>query len=551
MAATKGGARDLWPELLDGSYDCVDRLVLRAYFQMGQSPGGFRTWWRRWKGSDEGLDGARVMRMAGRFARRVQAGAEQQGIPLLHARPRERKDEIAERHLPKDPSSEGVFLIVVNRAPGQVWHLEHSEQGRIRHFEWKRPQPYVNHYASHIWDRQWGHVLIRFCPHPPFNALVLLNGHEYVAQEAGRRGLAFRKEGNCFTEISDAAGLGRIAETWSSSSSMGQLVQVCERWIYSAVLCFALEVAEQERTGFRYSYSVFQAEYSRNLLFPRDRQMERVFGELIDRTRGRLQIRTLRTLLGRKHRPYVRRRGKVAPSAEVVIERPRYDLTVFKVHFGRRTLKIYTKGERVLRIEALVHNARELPCGTGLDKFPPTVTELRRMVERFVKVLDSVDTSFVHAELLEQLPAPGQVGRMRVGGVDLNQARIRAVLEAVLALSAVPEGFTSSALADRVKGILADPTYHAARAAYDLRKLRAKGLVQKIPRSRRYRAERDGLRTMAPLLVLRDRVLQPLLSGSQRPELGLPPSHLVPLDQQYRLLHKEMTTLSEFVGIAA
>jgi hypothetical protein len=102
-----------------------------------------------------------------------------------------------------------------------------------------------------------------------------------------------------------------------------------------------------------------------------------------------------------------------------------------------------------------------------------------------------------------------------------------------------------------VKGILGDPTYHAARAAYDLRKLRAKGLVQKIPRSRRYRAERDGLRTMAALLVLRDRVLQPLLSGSQRPELGLPPSHVVPLDQQYRVLEKEMTTLFELVGIAA
>ena len=37
------GTRDL----LTGSYDCVDRIVLNAYFPMGHSPGGFRIWWRR------------------------------------------------------------------------------------------------------------------------------------------------------------------------------------------------------------------------------------------------------------------------------------------------------------------------------------------------------------------------------------------------------------------------------------------------------------------------------------------------------------------------
>jgi hypothetical protein len=34
-------------DLLTGSYDCVDRIVLNAYFSMGYHPGGFRVWWRR------------------------------------------------------------------------------------------------------------------------------------------------------------------------------------------------------------------------------------------------------------------------------------------------------------------------------------------------------------------------------------------------------------------------------------------------------------------------------------------------------------------------
>ena len=40
------GLSSLYQELLSGSYDCVDRIVLNAYFGMGHSPGGFRAWWR-------------------------------------------------------------------------------------------------------------------------------------------------------------------------------------------------------------------------------------------------------------------------------------------------------------------------------------------------------------------------------------------------------------------------------------------------------------------------------------------------------------------------
>jgi hypothetical protein len=51
---------------------------------------------------------------------------------------------------------------------------------------------------------------------------------------------------------------------------------------------------------------------------------------------------------------------------EVAVERPVYDLTIFK-HCGKLTLKCYTKGERVLRIEAMVHNTQQLDCGRSLE----------------------------------------------------------------------------------------------------------------------------------------------------------------------------------------
>ena len=54
---------------------------------------------------------------------------------------------------------------------------------------------------------------------------------------------------------------------------------------------------------------------------------------------------------------------------EAAIETPIYDLTVFKLHFGRLTGKAYTKGERVLRFEAIAHNTAELRCGRMIEMF--------------------------------------------------------------------------------------------------------------------------------------------------------------------------------------
>ncbi len=60
---------EYYADLLEGRYDCVDRIVLTGYFPLGQQGGGFRYWWRKLTGSDESLDQAHLLHMAGRFSR--------------------------------------------------------------------------------------------------------------------------------------------------------------------------------------------------------------------------------------------------------------------------------------------------------------------------------------------------------------------------------------------------------------------------------------------------------------------------------------------------
>ena len=107
--------------LLTGSYDCVDRIVLNAYYPMGNTAGGFRTWWRRLIGggdaeADAVLDNTHLMRLAGRFARRVRAWAADNAVPVIDCTAGERKHLIAEEYL--RTHSVSSFRV---RQPGPRW----------------------------------------------------------------------------------------------------------------------------------------------------------------------------------------------------------------------------------------------------------------------------------------------------------------------------------------------------------------------------------------------------------------------------------------------
>ena len=542
-----------YSDLLDGAYDCVDRIVLNAHFRVGCSPGGFRTWWRGLYGNDDKLENSTLQRMAGRFSRRIRAYTRKYNIPMVYSTDRnnERKQLTAEEYLPKDPNFSGLFLVIVGRAPGLVWKVERSSAGCIRNIGRAKNQRWVNHFSFHIIDPQWGHIIFKLCSQPPFSAQIILNGHEYLARAAARAKVEYTKEGNCFTSVSSGTKLALIAETLCSKDAGGQLARLCDRWIYSACLFFALDPEEQKKSGFRYDYSVYQMEYSRNLLFHRGSELDKVMDSLVDQSRSTLDIPKIRTIFGARKRPMFRRGGKRRNEVAVTLERPEYNLTVFKVHFGRLTLKAYTKGERVLRFEAVSHNVRALHCLRSVGAFPEIATKLGMMLERFLLVLAQVDLSTIRCDTWDHLRDPSSVGKTRVPGIDISKKRMRVVIQAILALSPMPAGFQLKDLAEKVREL--DPllSYSKSHAAYDLRKLRGKGFIDRIPKSHRYLANSTGLQTMLSLLVIIDKVIRPVIAGAgkkRRPSSSVSSN---PVEMLYCDLQSDMHKLFVALKIAA
>ncbi len=536
-------------ELLTGSYDCADRIVVRGYFRLGQTSGGLLTWWNRLRpGVEISEKGLRAM--AGDFARRVQAFARKHEIPVEHCEIGDRnKHARAAKARPSDPAFQGVFRIMISRAPALVWKVWKNRSGKV---VVRRPKnwPLVQHYHFHLIDPEWGHVTIRMSGHPPFGVQINVNGHEWVQRQAAREGIVAAKEGNCFVGGSDVAGLSRLAARLDGTQGLTRLAALVDRWVYSACLCFGLNAEQQQRSGFRYDYSCSQLEYSRNLLFKSGRRLDQVYQGLIERTRLLLDVRRLKTIFGRKDRPHNRGRG--GGRLERVLERSTYDLTVFKLHFGKLTLKMYDKGDRVLRIEAVVNNTEELRCGKNLARLPGMLQQLEAMIVRFLSVVQAAHVSFLDAGLVESLAKPSRRGGQRLAGVNLENRRMQAVTEAVLSLAAAPRGFTARELSARLRQQQgrALPKYTPRKAAYDLRKLRGKALVERIRKTRRYRVRRPGIRTLAGLYILREKVIKPVLAGAARPKRGRKPRDVAPIDLHYTNLQTEMLATFQTLHLA-
>ncbi len=93
--------------------------------------------------------------------------------------------------------------------------------------------------------------------------------------------------------------------------------------------------------------------------------------------------------------------------------------------------------------------------------------------------------------------------------------------------------------------------YGARRASYDLKKLRGMGMVWKIGASRRYETLYEGLRALTALVVLREKLIRPLLAASTRPEPHSKLSNPTLIDQHYENLRAGMRGLFNELGVAA
>jgi len=107
---------------------------------------------------------------------------------------------------------------------------------------------------------------------------------------------------------------------------------------------------------------------------------------------------------------------------------------------------------------------------------------------------------------------------------------------------------TVADLTAKVHAVTGQTAYTTRQAAYDLKKLRGKHLVDKPGRTRRYHVQPTAVRAVTAVLTLREKVIAPLVAGV-RDDLDHTPGTCTRIDRDYQRLRADMRVLFDNLGI--
>jgi hypothetical protein len=494
------------------SYTAWDRIVLNGYLDRLQRPANISYFFREVVGVPAVTPEALMSRTAS-YRAWVARYAAEQAIPMVAAPKDQRKEDLVAPYYRRFKAAEGVVAILTSTESGRTYVSytpRYPPPGgdpdyRLLSVCRKR----FLHYYFYLLDPVLGPMSLRVGTFLPFTLAVFLNGHSFLAQELTRLGVRFRKDDNAFLAVDDLAAL----EAAAARLTPRLIEQRCAHWVGTLAPRFSAE--ERAAAGLRYRYSVAQIELATDVIFRRSAPLKALFRRAAEL--GILLGGADRTthLFGR--RITARYGGKL----QTVLDRRNEGQPILRSYYGSSFVKQYEKGDRLLRTETCLNNTYDLGIGRRLENLPALRERMLATNTRYLEAQAEVLASTVDGGALASLARPVRVGARRVPGLKLQDDRVIRLLEGLLHPGTFVADWTSREVHTRLlaRHRLTEADYRLGQLRYDLGKLRAHGLVERLGTSRRYRLTARGLKLGVVLVKLRTRLLGPLasLAADQQP----------------------------------
>jgi hypothetical protein len=240
--------------------------------------------------------------------------------------------------------------------------------------------------------------------------------------------------------------------------------------------------------------------------------------------------------------------GTVIPSSDVI-----------RSHYGNGSIKQYVRDHLILRTEASSNNVKDYGVNKAVENLPVLRNALSAINDNYLNVQQDILETFVDRGQLRKLAEPTitSTGK-RIPGLKLDHPRQLALMHALVRFAHIAAGntFTTAEIHPTVIEALgcAPQHYTLASLRYDLSKLRAKGLVAKLPNSRRYQLLPHGYSICLVFLKLFERVYAPLTAGLLSPikaDARLQSQRRSQLDRLYQRVIDDLDTLVRAVGLKA
>ena len=501
MANLSQSVADILRDQVTLQLACLDRMYLNVYIPKLQYPSGVVGFLKDQR-SARFASTALVAPMTRAFVTDIQTYANQQHVPIVAFEKKQRKDDVAAKHLREFTDDEGLLFIGKAQEKATVCRTETRRNADGARYPWiVQSTALVNQYYFYAIDSDFGPFFLKFCSYFPYNAKLCINGHEYLKRQLAKEGIPFEPLDNGILSCADPARMQAIADDLGPE----QIEELLDKWLARLPQPFT---NADRQAGYNYDISVLQAECAITQVL--DRPLTgRVFFEQI--IRENLD-------LGRPeqvHLIFKRRinRGTPGPFRTRILT----DGVVPSLHisYKRTEVKQYFKEGRALRTEVTFNN----PLDVGIRKRLHNVPLLRRtgfaIAQHMVEVERVTHDCTIGEQALNQITQPIEACGQRVSALPFDNPRVQALLSTLVMFCFLPCGFSNQEMRKHLAPLLGwDPSRMTqGKMTYDLRRLRLHGLIQRIPHTNRYRPTDTGLRAAMLFTRTHTQVLRPGLSS--------------------------------------
>jgi hypothetical protein len=523
-------------------YTCWDRIVLNGYLDRLQRPENVVYFFHEVVGVPSVTPEVLASR-TGPYRAWLNRHAEGQGIPVLAAPKGVRKETVVAPYYQRLKGEAGVACILTSLEQGRTfvsYTPRYEPPSGDPNYRQIRPcRKRFLHYYGYVLDPVMGPMSLRIGTYLPFTVTCYLNGYAFVARELTRQGVAFKSEDNAILAVADLAAL----EAAAARLTPRLLEQRCAYWVRQLAPTFS--PAEQAALPLHYRYSVAQIELATDVIFTRTAPLRALFQRAVELGILVGGADRVTHLFGK--RITRRYRGRL----ETVLTHQNEGQPSLRAYYQTSFVKQYEKGGRLLRTETCLNDTHHLGIGRSLAHLPELHDRMLTTNTRYLAAQAELLASTVDVGELAALTRPVQVGQRRVPGLKLEDDRVIRLLDILLQPGTFVADWTSREVHTRLlaRHRLTETDYRLGQLRYDLGKLRAHGLVERIGSSRRYRLTTRGLKLGVLLVKLRTRLLGPLATLAAEISPRRPSRNPSTVEAAFRQVDRALDQLCEALGL--
>jgi len=491
--------------------ECIDRMYLNVWVPRlahGAGVAGFFVGHRGYKYASTAL----MDPMTKAYVAEIHRFIAERGLELVHFG-KERKDDVTQRFLAEFSGEEGVLYVGRAQEKSSVWRTQRRYNAAGDSYAWLvRSTAFVNFFYFYCVDADFGPFFIKFSTYFPYTGKLCVNANEWAKRQAAKAGIGFEPLDNGFAAVDDVARLQAICDSFGPE----HVDALLRKWLKVLPSPFA---AVDEAAGYHYDLSMLQVEFSLTQMLDRPVSgrifFERVLHDNLDIGRpDKVGLVFDRRIIGRgRSRTPGRFRTRVIT-----------DGVVPSLHIDYKSCKVkqYHKEGRALRTETTINDTSDFKIPKRLTT--TNLAALRRIGftanRRLLSVQQISHDPIRGADAFTNLTAPVVTATgARIPGLRFGDPRVHALLQTLLVHRLLPHGFTNRDLRTLLAPLLGQRPgdITAGQMTYDLRRLRAHGLIERIPKTRRYTVTDTGLQQALLLTHAHDHLLRTGLAETLDP----------------------------------